>query len=226
MPTGVALTMPSADADCRYDVVRDRRAAANRRSIEGSRARRSRRLRIEVEDLDRRRHRARAAHGRPPPRRRRRRAARPSRRRAVHLARKLSAKPQQSVLWPTVLSAREDDRVDRADRRRFGRKASRCAMTLCLNGCVMLRPAKPSAAAARRAPLSSVGSRAVPSASKSISAIRVVEPEPGPFRLVHPGDRDAWMPRPISAATQPRRAGSELERLRAIARACRRARLW
>ena len=36
--------------------------------------------------------------------------------------RKLSAKPQQSVLWPTALPVREHDRVDRADRRGLGRE--------------------------------------------------------------------------------------------------------
>ena len=208
MPTGVVLTNPSAR----------RRAASRSSATDGSPSARDRHSTarrqtrclscVEVEDREAARRRDHAAPAPPPCRRRRRRSrTTASSPRRLSPRRKLSAKPQQSVLWPTCPDRSKHDRVDRADRRGLGREPSRCGTMRCLNGCVTLSPAKPSLAQPGHQSRKLAHRRKAERVEVE-EPVGVAEPEPRAFGLVH-----LRRPRFLDAATDRGRR-EECERLR------------
>ena len=84
-------------------------------------------------------------------------------------ARKPSAKPEQSVLWPMRLPSRSTTVFTAPERPRVRPTARRSSgITACLQGWVMLSPAKP----VRSAAASNSGSASAPSPSRSRSISR------------------------------------------------------
>ena len=151
----------------------------------------------------------------PAPRRRTRSSAAPR-----IAERKLSAKPQQSVLWPMDLPPSNTTVFTAPIAAASGDSSSRWAMMLCLKGWVTLRPAKPCVAASVEH--GSQGGFGQTQLVEIDQGIRIVEPEPRAFRHMHPG-----RPRFLDAAADQRRAQlrlrQRLEDLRGHARLTARA---
>ena len=201
MPTGVALTSPSALPIAAAEVGRNRGAWSAAAPIAALGEARSA-FRIDVEDRE--------VRGRPRSTKRSRdrhaRAAGAEEERRGQVAapasprRKLSAKPQQSVLCPIAPAALEDDRVDRADRRGVRRQLVEVRDDALLERmrdveageAVALQPRQHGAEAG-------VGEAQLVEVEKRI---RVVEAEPRALRLVHPR-----RPRFLDAAAE--QAGAE-----------------